>query len=35
MRIGYCKPECLACGAHIIFKEHERLESGMLLQVSC
>ena len=35
MRIGYCKPKCSTGGAHIIFKGQERLESCMLLQVSC
>ena len=35
MRIGYCKPECSTGGAHIIFKGEERLESSILLQVSC
>ena len=35
MRIDYCKPESSTGGAHIIFKRQERLESSMLLQVSC
>ena len=35
MRIGYCKPECSTRGAHIIIKGQERLESSILIQVSC
>ena len=35
MRIGFCKPEHSTGGAHIISKGQERLESSMLLQVSC
>ena len=34
-KIGYCKPECSTGGAHAIFREQKRLESSMILQVSC
>ena len=35
MSIGYCEPYWSTGGAYITFKEHERLETSMLLQVSC